>query len=436
MSTGLTVTGAVTVDGQPCALRSVDGVVTEVGDDVAAQVGDEHIDAGGDVVLQGLVNGHTHAGMTLFRGYGGDRPLMEWLEQWIWPVEAELTEDDVYWGTRLACIEMIRCGTTRFWDMYWHPTAVARAVRDAGVRATVGPPLIDGLDDARSRTVCDRAAATLDELADISPRVEPGLAPHGIYTAGPATLAWVAEESARRDLPVQLHFLETADEVTGCVERSGQRPAAYLESLGLLSERLVLSHGVWLDDDDAARVGAAGAVVVTNPVSNLKLAVGGVFPYRRMRAHGVAVGLGTDGASSNNSLDLLADAKVFALLQKFSANDPAEAPAADTWAIATGSCAPALHRGAGMPPADTDAADAADPTRLAAGDAADFFLVRRDAPELSPGHVLDNLVYAADHSVVRTTVVDGQVLMRDGVIGDESEVVAKVGECARRLHIA
>lgn len=428
----LTVTDAVDVDDRPVALRAVGGVVVESAEHVVVQPGDEHLDAGGDVLLPGLVNGHTHAAMTLFRGHGGDRPLMDWLENWIWPVEAKLTAEDVYWGTRLACVEMIRSGTTRFWDMYWHPAAAARAAHDAGIRATVGPPLIDGFDDRRARQVCADAASALDELTGLSPLVQPGLAPHGIYTAGAGTLAWVAEESARRDVPVQLHFLETAGEVTGCLERSGQRPGAYLESIGLLSDRLVLAHGVWIDDDDAERVGAHGATVVSNPVSNLKLAVGAVFPYPRMRAHGVSVGLGTDGASSNNSLDLLGDTKVFALLQKFATDDPAEVPAADAWALAAGTQAPALHRGAGTP-AEHGRGSA---TGLVVGDAADFFLARRGAPELSPGHVLDNLVYAADHSVVRTTIVGGRVLMRESVVADEAEIVAKVGESARGLGIA
>ena len=151
----LTVVNAALPDGSPVALRAVDGVINAFGADVVAEVGDDVIDAGGDVLVPGLLNGHTHAGMTLFRGYGSDLPLMEWLEQKIWPAESKLTDDDVYWGTRLACVEMIRSGTVHFWDMYWHPPAVARAVRDAGIRATVGPPLIDGLDAARSAAACD-----------------------------------------------------------------------------------------------------------------------------------------------------------------------------------------------------------------------------------------------------------------------------------------
>ncbi len=417
----LTITGAVTAAGAPVGLRAVDGMIAELGPAVTARPGDEVLDARGDVLLRGLVNGHTHAAMTLFRGYGGDLPLMEWLEQKIWPAEAHLTDDDVYWGTRLACVEMIRSGTVAFWDMYWRPVAVARAVDDSGMRAVVGPPLIDGMDESASAKACAEAGGLLDELTDVSARVQPCLAPHSIYAASEPTLQWVAEQSAARDVPVHLHFLETESEVTGCVDRYRVRPGAYLERLGLLSERLVLAHGVWMEEPEPGLVAASGATVVTNPVSNLKLAVGRIFPYADVRAHGIPLGIGTDGASSNNSLDLLDDVKVLALLQKFAAGDPAALPASEAWAVATGALAPRL-------------ASAAAP-ELQVGDRADCFLARHDASALAPGHVLDNLVYAANASVVRATVVAGRVLMRDGVIDGEDEVRARAVECARRLGV-
>ena len=296
-------------------------------------------------------------------------------------------------------------------------------MRDAGLRATVGPPLLDGMDPSRSKATCDEAARHLDELAEYSAWVQPALAPHGIYTASEPTLTWIAEQSAARDVPVHIHFLETRDEVTGCVDRTGERPGAYLARIGLLSPRLVLAHGVWMEAPELELVAEHGATVVTNPVSNLKLAVGRVFPYAKVRAHGIPLGLGTDGASSNNSLDLLADLKVLALLQKFEANDPAALPAAETWQVATGALAPLLG---GAP-------------QVAVGEPADFLLARASAPELAPGHVLDNLVYAASGSVVSSTVVRGRVLMRDGVVGDgaaaDEEVRAHVVECARRLGV-
>ena len=414
----LAVTNATWPDGSGVALRAVDGMIVALGAEVQPDPGDDVLDAGGDVLVPGLVNGHTHAGMTLFRGYGSDLPLMEWLEQRIWPAEAQLTDDDVYWGTRLACIEMIRSGTVRFWDMYWRPSHVARAARDAGLRATVGPPLLDGLDASRSERACAIAAEALDALAEFAPAVQASLAPHGIYTVSERSLEWVAEQSASRGLPVQIHFLETEHEVTGCLERTRVRPGPYLDRVGLLSPRLVLAHGVWMEEAELELVAARGATVVTNPVSNLKLAVGRTFPYPRARAHGIPIGLGTDGASSNNGLDLLQDVKVLAILQKFAANDPAALPAHEAWAVATGQLAPVL----GARP-------------LAVGEPADFLLVRASAAELAPGHLLDNLVYAASGSVVATTVVSGRVLLRDGVVDDEGEVRAKVVECARRLGV-
>ncbi len=274
------------------------------------------------------------------------------------------------------------------------------------------------MDPARSKAACAEAARLLDELTEHEPWVHASLAPHAIYTASEPTLAWVAEQSAARNVPVHLHFLETRHEVTGCIERTGERPGAYLDRVGLLSPRLMLAHGVWMETPELELVAEHGSTVVTNPVSNLKLAVSRVFPYAKMRAHDIPVGLGTDGASSNNSLDLLADLKVLALLQKFELDDPAALPAAEAWQVATGALAPALGA-----------------TPVAVGEPADFILARATAPELTPGHLLDNLVYAASGSVVTTTVVGGRVLMRDGVQGSEDEVRAHVVECARRLGV-
>lgn len=414
----LAVTGATALDGTRTAMRVVDGHLAAIGPDVTPEAGDEILDATGRALLPGLVNGHTHAAMTLFRGFAGDLPLMEWLQDHIWPAEAKLDADDVYWGTRLACLEMIRTGTVRFWDMYWQPAAVARAVTDAGLRATVGLPLLDGLDPARSAGLRADALRFLDEITDAGPHITPSLTPHSIYTVSTDSLAWVAEQSATRDVPVHLHFLEIADEVSGCVERTGQRPGAYLHDLGLLTPRTVLAHGVWMDPPELDLVAAGGSTVVTNPVSNLKLAVGRIFDYPAAQQRGIPIGLGTDGASSNNSLDVAADLKVLSILQKHAANDTTAVPAAEAWHVATGASAPFL----GAAP-------------LTVGAPADFILVRLDAPELGPGHLLANLVYAASGHVVDTTVVAGQVLMRDGVVPDADEIRAKTRERAERLGV-
>jgi 5-methylthioadenosine/S-adenosylhomocysteine deaminase len=355
--------------------------------------------------------------MTLFRGSGDERPLLPWLRELIWPIEAKLDAEDVYWGARLACAEMIRSGTTRFWDVYWHPRATARAVADAGLRATIAAPLFDHDGDAEG--LRESARRSLEELSEFGPAVSPAVSPHAIYTVSEASLGWIAELAAEREVPIQIHLSETEKEVEDCLAAHGLRPAAYLDRLGMLNERTVLAHGVWLDRAELALIAARGATVVTNPVANMKLAVGGVFPHPAAREAGVAVGLGTDGAGSNDSLDLLADLKLFALAQKHAAGDPTAIGAAEAWAVATGARAPRL--GAGQP--------------LAVGAPADFLLLAVDSPALGIGSLLTDLVYAASGAVVDTTVVAGRVLMRGGEVPGLEEILARAAERARRLGL-
>jgi 5-methylthioadenosine/S-adenosylhomocysteine deaminase len=424
----LAVTGAV-IDGAAVGLRCEGGTIAAIGPGVEPAPGDETIDAAGAHLVAPLVNGHTHAAMTLFRGYGADLPLMRWLREVIWPVEAKLEPEDVYWGARLACLEMIRTGTVRFWDMYWHPGATARAVEDAGLRATIGGPLfdVDGNTEKMQRT----ALACLDELAGTGSQVASALAPHSIYTVSEGLLRWTAELAAERSIAIHIHLSETEQEVTECIDRHGVRPAVYLDRLGLLGEQTVLAHGVWLDESELELIAERGCTVVANPVANMKLAVGGVLPYPAARRAGVRVGLGTDGPGSNDSLDMLSDLKVFALSQRHAAGDPTVLPAKDAWRIATGGAAPLLRDELHQIP--TLAGREVDAVRV--GGAADFLLLRHDAPELGLGDLYSDLVYAASGSVVDATVVAGRVLMRGcGVAGGE-EIVARARERARRLGI-
>jgi len=412
---GLTVENA-RLDGEGVGVRCAEGTIVALGPEVVAQPGDETLDAAGGQLLSPLVNGHTHAAMTLFRGSGGDLPLMPWLEEKIWPVEAKLADEDVYWGARLACAEMVRSGTTRFWDMYWQPAATARAVEDAGVRATIGAPLFD-LHGSPAQ-LREMAHKGLEALAGCGPRITPALAPHAIYTVSEESLRWIGELSAERGLPVQIHLSETEKEVQDCLAEHRERPAHYLDRLGLLSERTVLAHGVWLDPDEMALIAERGATVVSNPVANLKLAVGGVFPHPAARSAGVAVGLGTDGAGSNDSLDLLADLKTFALVQKHAAGDPTAIDAAEAWAVATGARAPRLGA-----------------TPLEPGAPADFLLTRANSPELGIGELMADLVYAASGAAIAAVVVAGEVLVRDGGVPELEEIVVRAAERARGLGL-
>ena len=409
------MTGAL-LDGETVALRAEEGLIAELGPAVEPKDADELIDGAGLLLCSPMVNAHTHAAMTLFRGYGDDMPLMEWLRTRIWPAEAKLEAEDVYWGTRLACVEMIRAGTTRFVDMYWYGAEVARAVADAGVRAVASSVIIDQLDPAKGEAMRPEVLEVLDRLGEAEPRVVPSLGPHAIYTVSAESLRWIGEVAAERGIPIQIHLSETEQEVADCVERHGKRPAAYLDELGLLGDRTVLAHGVWLDRDELELIAGRGSTVVANPAANMKLSVGGVLPYPEAARAGVALGLGTDGVSSNSNLDSFEEVKLFALSQKQASGDPSTLPATEALAIARGLRSPVLGG-----------------TPLEVGQPADFLLLRGSDPELSAGDLDADLVYSASGSVVDTTVVAGEVLMRGREVNGADEIVTEVRARARRL---
>jgi 5-methylthioadenosine/S-adenosylhomocysteine deaminase len=256
----------------------------------------------------------------------------------------------------------------------------------------------------------------LDRLAEFGPLITPSLGPHAIYTVGRENLEWIAEVTAERGLVMQIHLSETEHEVQDCVEANGKRPAFYLDELGLLGPRSVLAHGVFLDEAELELIAERGATVVTNPAANMKLAVGGIFPYPAAAAHGVRLGLGTDSVASNNSLDMLEEVKLFSLAQKHAAADAAVLPAAEALEVARGSRSELLG---GRP--------------LEPGEPADLLLLRGDALELSVGELDANLVYAAPGSVVETVVVAGRVVMHHRVVPGEDEARAEVSERAARL---
>ncbi len=413
--TALAVSGCE-LDGDVVGLRSEDGVISELGPGVEPRAGDEVIDGAGMLLAPPFVNGHGHAAMTLFRGFGDDLPLMEWLEGHIWPAEAKLAAEDVYWGTRLAAVEMIRSGTSRFFDMYWQNAEAVRAARDAGLRIVSCPALIDGGDSARVGELRDTALAALDAIGDSGPLVTPSLGPHAIYTVSRESIAWLAEVAAERELVLQTHLSETEQEVIDCVEAHGVRPAFYLDELGFLGPRTVLAHGVFLNEAELELIAERGATVVTNPAANMKLAVGGAFPYERAAAANVPMGLGTDGVSSNNNLDMLEEVKLLSLLQKHTTGDPAMLPASEALELARGRRSEVLG---GRP--------------LAPGEPADFLLLRRDDPALSAGDPDANLVYAASGEAVDTTVVAGRVLMRGRRVEAAEEIAGEVRTRAARL---
>jgi 5-methylthioadenosine/S-adenosylhomocysteine deaminase len=397
------------------------GEIVDVGPALAGRA-DEVLDATDAVVVPGLVNAHTHAAMTLLRGYADDKPLDAWLRDDIWPAEAELTPDDVRAGTDLAVLEMIRSGTTAFGDMYFHVPRVVDSVAEAGLRARVGHGIVTV--GKETETAHDDVQESLDVAREYDGaadgRVRTAVMPHSLTTVSRDAVETCVATARDHDVPLHLHANETPDEVDPIVDDHGVSPMAYADGLGVLGAGTFLAHGVHVTDGEIDLLAERGTSVVHCPASNMKLA-SGMAPVQAYLDAGVNVALGTDGAASNNDLDLFDEMRDAAMLGKLSAGRADAVAAADVVDMATAAGADAL----GLPGG-----------RIAPGEAADLAVVDLDAPHLTPCHdVVSNLVYAARGSDVRHTVCDGQVLMRDRDVltMDEERVVADARDCATAL---
>jgi 5-methylthioadenosine/S-adenosylhomocysteine deaminase len=375
------------------------------------------------LILPGLINAHTHAAMSLFRGLADDLPLEEWLTSHIFPAERGLTGEFVYWGTRLAVAEMLLSGTTTFCDMYLFADAVAEAAAETGIRAVVGEVLYDfpspnyGPPDAGLNFSEQLCRAWQDH-----PRVGVAIQPHAVYTCSPELLQRCGELAARYDTRLIIHLSETQQEVADCQARYDGTPVAHLQRLGLLTPRLVADHGVWLNEADMELMAAGGATVAHCPESNMKLA-SGIAPVAELLARGIPVGLGTDGCASNNNLDLIQEMDSAAKLQKVRYLDPTVLPAFTALDLATrgGARVLGLEGAVGV---------------LAPGLKGDLVVLDLDRPHLTPLYdPYSHLVYAATGADVQTVVVHGQVVVQDRQIltFDLAETLARARELALRL---
>jgi len=356
-----------------------------------------------DMVIPGLINGHGHAAMTLMRGIADDLALMDWLENYIFPAEAEVVDPDfVRAGTRLAALEMIRSGTTTFVDMYYFEDDVAEVVDEVGLRAILGETLIR-FPVPGSPTPADSLAysrALMERWGDHS-RITPAIAPHAAYSLEPETLTAAAALTREFGVPLLIHLAETEDEVQQIAESYGVTPTAHLEDIGVLGPNVIAAHGIWLTDADIALLAARDVGVIHNPESNMKLA-SGVMRVGALLEARVATGLGTDGAASNNDLDMFGAMLTAPLQQKNVRVDPTATPAPTILTMATigGARALGMENTIGS---------------LETGKRADVVIVDGDAPNLVPRFdPYSHLVYAARGDNVRATIVDGKVLYLDG----------------------
>ncbi|MDX1434130.1 MAG: TRZ/ATZ family hydrolase [Gammaproteobacteria bacterium] len=383
---------------------------------------DRDVALDGHALIPGLVNAHTHAAMTLFRGVADDLPLKQWLTEHIWPAEQRWVSDAlVRDGTRLACAEMLRGGVTCFNDMYFYPDEAGRVAGECGMRATVGLIVVD-FPTVWARDTDEylaKATEVHDRFRD-DPLVRTAFTPHAPYSVSDAAFERVRTLADELDVPVHVHVHETAEEIADSVRACGERPLARLDRLGILSHRLMAVHMIHLEDAEIARIAECAASVVHCPESNLKLA-NGFCPVERLRRAGINVALGTDGAASNNDLDLHGEMRTAALLAKGVASDAAALPAAAALELATlgGARALGLEEEIGT---------------LEAGKSADVVAVDLGAIETQPVHdPLSHVVYAAGRAQVSDVWIAGRrVLERRTLTTLDCESIAAEAEQWRR----
>lgn len=403
----------ILLDGRTTNILIKDGLFADL-NAAADAAADSIYDASGEAIVPSFFNTHTHAAMTLLRGYADDMELFTWLNDHIWPFEAKMTAQDIYNGSRLAVLEMIRSGTTFFCDMYWMTEETAKAVEEMGIRAALGVTLMDRLGE-------EKIAADLRFLeswkSPCANRVELAIAPHAVYTAGPELLERCAQAARSNGQRLTIHVSETRQEVEDCIRARGMSPVRWLDKLGVLGPNVIAAHCVYVDPEEMDIMAERGVTVAHNPCSNMKLA-SGIFPAAKFAASGCNITIGTDGTSSNNNLDMREEMKFASLLAKVSNNsETLPAQEAFKWATANGAKAFGLNAGV-----------------IEKSALADAVLLDLSNERLTPNYnLVSNWVYAADSRAISGVLCDGRFVMHKGIVENEEEILAKARESVARL---
>lgn len=404
-----------------------DDLIAEISDEIDDSNADKIIDAEGKILLPGLINTHTHLSMTLFRGLADDLSLDSWLNDHIWPMEANLNGDYCYIGALLGAVELIKSGTTTFSDMYFYMEDVARAVDDAGIRAVLSYGMIDFGDAERREAEIKENMALYDACNGMADgRIKVFFGPHSPYTASEELLVKVRELADEHNIGIHIHVSETQKEINDSLDERGIRPFEYLEKIGFLGPDVVAAHCVWLSDEEIEIIKKHGVKVSHNPCSNMKLA-SGVAPVSKLIENDICVSIGTDGASSNNNLDLIEELKTASLLQKVSTLDPKVLTSDEAIEMATIKGAEAL----GL---DDEIGS------IEVGKKADIILIDTNSANMVPdsSSLSSNVIYSANGSNVDTTICNGKILMENKKLTtlDEDEIYAKAKQAIKELKEA
>ncbi|WP_294004179.1 amidohydrolase family protein [uncultured Methanobrevibacter sp.] len=401
-----------------------DNLIAEISPEIDESDVSKTIDATGKIVLPGLINTHTHLSMTLFRGLADDLSLDSWLNDHIWPMEANLNGDYCYIGALLGAVELIKSGTTTFSDMYFYMEDVARAVDEAGIRAVLSYGMIDFGDEEKRKNEINENLTLFkacDGMAD--GRIKVFFGPHSPYTASEELLIKVRELADEYNMGIHIHVSETQKEIEDVSAEKGLRPFEYLDKIGFLGPDVVAAHSVWLSDNEIEIIKKNNVKISHNPCSNMKLA-SGIAPVSKLIENDICVSIGTDGASSNNNLDLIEELKTASLLQKVSTLDPKVLTSDEAVAMGT-------IKGAETLGLESEIGS------IEVGKKADIILIDTNSANMVPdsSSLSSNIIYSANGSNVDTTICDGKILMENKklVVLDEEEIYKKARQAIKEL---
>ena len=420
MSMGEILLKNISVNGNECDMLIEDGRISRIADaGTIAYDGADVVECRGKVAMPGFVNMHTHAGMAMMRGIGEDIAFHQWLDR-IWEIEKNLDEEYVYHATKVACLEMIKTGTTAFNDQYWYMPMAYKAVSEMGLRALLSYVVCDRNDpeeSERQKVQCQEMYEASKSWSDMVTFV---ISIHAIYSVSESMILWASDFARKNGLKIHVHLSETEKEVSDCMaQHGGMSPVEYLDSLGVLGEDVIAAHTLWLSDKDVEILGKRGVTCVHNVNSNLKLASGYKFKYNELRDAGANVCLGTDGCASSNNLDMLETMKTSAMIQKAWRNDTSAMPINELIEMVTVNPAKVLGINVG---------------RIEEGALADLLLIDVGSYHfMSPGSFEANLIYSAHSDCVDSVICNGRFLMKNRVVPGEKEILAEAKKYLHRI---